>query len=196
MRNLILCDEAPQNLIGAHTLVLKPFAPDAAAKVLEIFLSFDNIHNLYVAPVADSSIQAAIEQQCHTITAAGGLVVAPNGDVLMIYRRNLWDLPKGKAEAGEAPQTTALREVQEETGLTSLTIVRPLTTTHHIYIQDGQTILKNTHWFHMQTDQPDKLVPQQEEEITQACFIPLQEALQRTQTSFPTIQRVLAEYRP
>jgi 8-oxo-dGTP diphosphatase len=57
-----------------------------------------------------------------TVAAAGGIVTrrAPNGaaEVLLVHRPKYddWTLPKGKVEAGERDEETALREVHEETG--------------------------------------------------------------------------------
>ena len=51
------------------------------------------------------------------IIAAGGLVTNPHGEILWIFRRGFWDLPKGKLDEGETIQTCVIREVQEETGL-------------------------------------------------------------------------------
>jgi bis(5'-nucleosidyl)-tetraphosphatase len=39
---------------------------------------------------------------------------------LLLRAYQYWDFPKGRAEAGEAPLETALREVREETGLVQL----------------------------------------------------------------------------
>jgi len=47
---------------------------------------------------------------------AGGLVTNENNELLMIFRRGKWDLPKGKADEGETVEACALREVEEETG--------------------------------------------------------------------------------
>ena len=51
----------------------------------------------------------------HTlIEAAGGLVYNIENQLLMIFRNNKWDLPKGKLEVGENIQECAIREVEEE----------------------------------------------------------------------------------
>ena len=56
------------------------------------------------------------------IVAAGGKVINSKNEILFIYRNNKWDLPKGKAERYENIAETALREVNEETGVTDLSI--------------------------------------------------------------------------
>jgi 8-oxo-dGTP diphosphatase len=53
--------------------------------------------------------------------AYGGVVVNPSGLVLLRepaghYKGDVWTFPKGKPEAGESPDQTAVREVLEETG--------------------------------------------------------------------------------
>ncbi|HLR36932.1 MAG TPA: NUDIX domain-containing protein, partial [Chitinophagaceae bacterium] len=65
--------------------------------------------------------------------AAGGLITNPKGEILLLFRRGKWDLPKGKMEAGEKPEETAIREVTEETGLKNISIVKKLTDTWHSY---------------------------------------------------------------
>jgi 8-oxo-dGTP pyrophosphatase MutT (NUDIX family) len=47
------------------------------------------------------------------IIAAGGLVFNDRNELLMIYRRGFWDLPKGKLDPGERIEACAIREVQE-----------------------------------------------------------------------------------
>jgi ADP-ribose pyrophosphatase YjhB (NUDIX family) len=102
--------------------------------------------------------------------AAGGKVLNVNNDVLFIYRFNKWDLPKGKLDNGESISECAIREVEEECGITNLQIVQPLDTTYHIYQEKGKTILKTTYWFLMHTDFVGDLTPQSEEGIEQVVF--------------------------
>lgn len=102
--------------------------------------------------------------------AAGGKVINANNEVLFIYRFNKWDLPKGKLEKGESISACAVREVEEECGITNLRITKPLETTYHIYQEKGKTILKTTYWFLMHTDFVGKLTPQVEEGIEQVVF--------------------------
>ncbi|MDR6340269.1 8-oxo-dGTP pyrophosphatase MutT (NUDIX family) [Filimonas zeae] len=99
------------------------------------------------------------------IIAAGGLVTNDQGDLLMIYRRGKWDLPKGKQDDGESIAACAVREVEEETGLKQVILGDSLGITLHTYEQDGVEIEKETHWFKMLAPGVQQLVPQTEEDI-------------------------------
>ncbi len=102
--------------------------------------------------------------------AAGGKVLNDKDEVLFIFRLNKWDLPKGKLEKGESITECAIREVEEECGITNLEIEKELQTTYHIFERKGKTILKVTYWFLMKTNYTGKLTPQLEEDITHVVF--------------------------
>jgi 8-oxo-dGTP diphosphatase len=62
--------------------------------------------------------------------AYGGVVVNERGELLLFEPKNhfdgyVWTWPKGRADAGEAPEAAALREVREETGVEAA-LVGPL----------------------------------------------------------------------
>lgn len=63
---------------------------------------------------------------------AGGGVVLRNGEVLLVHRPKYddWTFPKGKADEGETDEETAIREVEEETGL-RCELVRELPSTDY-----------------------------------------------------------------
>jgi 8-oxo-dGTP pyrophosphatase MutT (NUDIX family) len=84
--------------------------------------------------------------------AGGGLVYNKKGEVLFIFRNGKWDLPKGGIEKGEKIRETALREVEEETGVGMLAIERKLQKTYHVFKRNGRYKLKITHWYEMHTD--------------------------------------------
>lgn len=105
------------------------------------------------------------------IIAAGGKVINNNSEILFIYRNKKWDLPKGKAEKNEIISETALREVEEETGIKNLSIIKPLDKTHHIFKRDGKNYLKSTYWFEMKSDFNGKFKPQKKEGITRVEWI-------------------------
>ena len=58
---------------------------------------------------------------------AGGIIVRPGGKIILIEQYgNSWAFPKGGVEGNETLLQAALREVQEETGLTELRHIRDL----------------------------------------------------------------------
>lgn len=120
--------------------------------------------------------------------AAGGKVLNANNEVLFIYRFNKWDLPKGKLDKGESISECAIREVEEECGITNLQIIQPLETTYHIYQEKGNTILKTTYWFLMHTDFVSELTPQLEEGIEQVVFMNETEVKTALQNTYENIK--------
>lgn len=105
------------------------------------------------------------------VVAGGGKVINGDGEVLFIYRNNKWDLPKGKAERNETIDKTALREVEEETGIKGLEITKPLEMTYHIFKRNGRYRIKVTYWFEMKTDYKGQLTPQEKEGITKVEWL-------------------------
>ena len=121
------------------------------------------------------------------IHAAGGIVANEDDEVLMIFRYGCWDFPKGKVEAGEEWPTAALREVEEETGLHDIALAEPLPNTYHTYILDGTPVLKITHWYAMRAPQ-QPLIPQTEEDISQAVWVPQEEVAERLRDSYLSLK--------
>lgn len=114
-------------------------------------------------------------KQFFVIVKAAGGVVIKDAKILLIYRNGFWDLPKGKMEKGETIEITALREVEEECSVQKLSIEKELPTTFHIFYEDDRYKLKKTYWFTMTTNDKTKPIPQKEEGISRAEYIPIQE---------------------
>ena len=106
------------------------------------------------------------------VIAGGGKVYNSKNEILFIFRNGKWDLPKGKAESKETINRTALREVEEETGITGLSITKPLEITYHIFKRNNKNFIKVTYWFEMYSDYDGKLIPQEKEGITKVKWIP------------------------
>lgn len=105
------------------------------------------------------------------IEAAGGIVNNPADEILFIKRLGKWDLPKGKMEKGESREESAIREIEEETGLKNVVLKDFINTTYHIYVErNGDKVLKYTHWFEMFFDGEDTSKPQIEEGITEVAW--------------------------
>ncbi|MCK5024314.1 MAG: NUDIX domain-containing protein [Thermoplasmata archaeon] len=88
------------------------------------------------------------------------------GQVLILRRKQegTWVLPKGKMEPGETLIQTALREVQEETGLSDLKIIREIGLVRYIFLwrPDNVNYNKTVHYFLMginSTEQEMNLEP-------------------------------------
>lgn len=112
------------------------------------------------------TLMKAFRKHFQIITAAGGVVRNDHDNVLMIFRRGKWDLPKGKLDKGESIEACAVREVEEETGVKNSLLGKPLMSTYHVYDEFGKHILKESHWFNMKSPGIQQLIPQQEEQIT------------------------------
>ena len=125
------------------------------------------------------------------VEAAGGVVSNAQGEVLLIYRRGFWDLPKGKMEEGETPPETALREVEEECGLKYLSITGELGVTYHTYRQGNQPILKRTYWFFMSYAGTEKGSPQIEEDIDELRWLRKSELSAYADKSYGNIAELL-----
>lgn len=102
--------------------------------------------------------------------AAGGKVENSKKDILFINRFEKWDLPKGKLEKGETIEECAIREVEEECGVSNLIIGKQLETTYHIFQRKNKIIFKITYWFLMNTTFEGVLIPQTEEGIEQVVY--------------------------
>jgi 8-oxo-dGTP pyrophosphatase MutT (NUDIX family) len=128
------------------------------------------------------------------ITAAGGLVLNKHKEVLFIYRGNKWDLPKGRIEKGESIEETAVREVEEECGITNLVLNSFLIKTYHIFYMGNETRLKETYWYLMESDYQGELVPQEEEGITEVVFKNEEEIQKAFLNTYANIQMVYKAY--
>ncbi|MCX6206005.1 MAG: NUDIX domain-containing protein [Bacteroidetes bacterium] len=127
------------------------------------------------------------------IIAGGGIVTNELGELLMIFRRGKWDLPKGKLDKGESIEECAIREVEEETGVQKLQLGQLLLVTEHEYFDKWvqADVIKETHWYRMFVAGVPKLVPQTEEDITAIEWTSLADIANRLNESYETIRQVL-----
>ena len=125
------------------------------------------------------------------IKAAGGFVLNENNDVLVMFRRGKWDLPKGKMDKKESFEECAIRETEEETGLKNINMVSPLITSYHTYHEGSKFVLKETKWFTMKVNSEQKLTPQAAEQITKLEWVGKNDLKKYLENSFPSVNDVL-----
>lgn len=128
------------------------------------------------------------------VEASGGLVFNEKEELLMIFRRGHWDLPKGKIEAGESIEVAAVREVEEETGIHSVQLDRFFQKTYHFYrTRENMRAIKLTHWFLMKAPQ-QMLTPQTEEDIELAQWSDLNQFDQFAKPIYGNIFDLIKRY--
>jgi len=128
------------------------------------------------------------------LEAAGGLVVNDKSEILFIYRNGFWDLPKGKIEKGEKKKIAAVREVEEECGITNPVIMEKLITTYHTYEMKGENIFKPTYWYAMKYTGDEALIPQTEEGITKVKWVGINNLEEQMNNTFEAIKDVVLKY--
>ena len=137
----------------------------------------------------------SLEKTFKTIRTGGGLVRNSKGEYLLIFRREKWDLPKGKLDRGETIEMCALREVREETGVSDLKIIKKLPKTYHLYTnKKGEIVFKKCHWFEMETNDDHPLKPQFDEDITEAAWLSKKDVENRKPLMYATIQQCFETY--
>ncbi len=127
------------------------------------------------------------------IEAAGGKVFNSKKEILAIYRLEKWDLPKGKVEKGESIREAAVREVEEECGISNLKIEKELNSTYHTYWMKDKHILKRTYWYQMTYSGLEVLVPQTEEDIQEVKWLSLNELDEFKANTYASILEVMCE---
>ncbi|MBQ0733459.1 NUDIX hydrolase [Aquimarina celericrescens] len=126
------------------------------------------------------------------VVAGGGKVYNANMDILFIKRNGKWDLPKGKIEKKEHIETAAIREVEEETGVTGLEITKFLYKTYHVFKRNGEFRLKVTYWFEMKTEFDGELIPQKNEGITKVKWKNKKQAKKALTDSYANIKKLFS----
>ena len=127
------------------------------------------------------------------IKAAGGLVHTEEDELLLIFRRGKWDLPKGKLDNNEDMKACAVREIREETGLAEVEIEKDLLITYHTYHQDGKHILKESHWFLGKAKKQLNLIPEIEEDIEKCEWVPASQLAPYLENTHASILDVVKE---
>ena len=146
----------------------------------------------FIHEVGENAVALALRETFKMAPAAGGIIVK-DGKFVSILRKGIPDLPKGHIEKGETPEAAALREVQEETGIDNLKIVKVLPSTWHCYLENELWTLKQTYWYLMSTNEIIHPKPQTEEGITDIKLIGTEEVDGFLKGTFRSISEILGE---
>lgn len=137
-----------------------------------------------------SAAQNQIKNLYKVVKAAGGVVFNDDNKILLMYRLNKWDLPKGKRDDKEKAKQTAVREVEEECNI-KVKLGEKLCTTWHTYTMGNNKILKRTKWYRMNCLDDSKMKPQIEEGIEELCWMNEKEIQKAMLNSYSSIRYVL-----
>lgn len=146
----------------------------------------------FIHEVGENAVVQALKETFRMAPAAGGIVMK-DGNFVSIVRKGIPDLPKGHVEQGETPEEAALREVEEETGIGNLKIVKALPTTWHCYLEHEEWALKPTYWYLMSTIEDIQPKPQTEEGITEIKLIGNEEIEDFLKNTFRSISEILGK---
>lgn len=151
------------------------------------------LHYVHLHHNDESKLLKLLLKKMKVVTAAGGMVVNSKKEILFIYRNNRWDLPKGKTEKKESIEASAIREVEEETGVQDLEIKRFITRTYHVFKRKGKLRLKETYWYEMYTDYAGELVPETNEGIKKAKWKNFKKSQKALTKSYANIKMLFPE---
>lgn len=192
---IILCDVIDKDIASyynnARTLIYTEVSETLIRKVLQAAEQKDFYAGIFVGKDL-SILKNTYGQFFKVILAGGGLVYNEHDEILLIFRKGFWDLPKGKLDDGETLSACALREVREETGIANILLHEKIITTYHTYQEKGKYILKESHWFKMSVQGKPTLTPQIEEEIEIAKWVSKDNIKNYMHPMYPAIRDILA----
>ena len=194
-RCMVICSPDEPALSDPNSIELHLGCTPDISTLVGMFESSDSLSRIYIPTEDMDSTYREFCSRFREVNAAGGMVSNRRGDVLLIRRNDLWDLPKGHQEEGEDISVTALREVSEETGVDHLELGRLICITDHCYRRNDVWHLKHTWWYDMLYTDPVDLTPQREEDITKAAWVARSGLSPYLKNTYPSIAEVFREAR-
>jgi 8-oxo-dGTP pyrophosphatase MutT (NUDIX family) len=168
--------------------------PKSLMQIIKICESPGKLKEIILHSHEPMQIIEGLNTQIKEIAASGGVVFNEFNEVLFIYRRGFWDLPKGKIDPGETKEQTAVREVEEETGITGIELGEHIGNTYHIFktLKSGSYFLKKTYWFKMKAlKQPVKV--QKEEDIDEALWLSIPTFIKKCKPIYNNILDIIGK---
>ena len=192
-RCIIICNPSDQSLSDPNSIEFHSGEKLDIPTLVSMFKASESLSRIYIPTQNTGRMYRRLCAEFREVNAGGGLVQNRRGDFLLINRGGVWDLPKGHQERGEDIKVTALREVQEETGVEDLELRNLICITDHCYERDGQWHLKHTWWYDMLYTDPVNLTPQREEDISKAAWVAKSSLPPYLKNTYPSILEVFRE---
>ena len=192
-RSLLICSPGDEALADPNCISFHMGGEPCMEELAHMFEASDSLDRVYISAPDEEETYRKMCACFKEVNAAGGVVSNRRSDVLLINRYGLWDLPKGHQEPGEDIEVTALREVQEETGVDRLELRGLICVTDHCYLRDGVWHLKHTWWYDMLYTDPVDLTPQREEDITRAAWVARSSLPPYLKNTYPSIMEVFRQ---
>ena len=164
-------------------------------KFIVQILKSKKVKKLYLYHSKENKLWYYFLNMFKLIEAAGGLVLnLKTNKYLLIFRNEKWDLPKGRINKNEEVKNAAIREVEEETGVENLSIIKPINTTYHIFKKNRKYRLKKTFWYLMETDYNGELTPETKEGIEKAIWIDQKSIVSLKSEMYQSINLIISKY--
>ena len=192
-RSIIICSEDDSVMSDPNAIRFSMGDGCGLHAMIGLFEVSDTLQRIYIPTDDVEDTYRKVCAEFLEVNAGGGLVENRRGDYLLIKRNGLWDLPKGHQDPGEDISVTALREVQEETGIEELELCGLICITDHCYKRNGIWHLKHTWWYRMLDRKPLDLIPQMEEDISKAAWVAKSSLPPFLQNTYPSIVEVFRE---
>jgi 8-oxo-dGTP pyrophosphatase MutT (NUDIX family) len=183
-------EKLQKQLLTGHVLFLNTTAAAAIQIISVMEKQFpQELLSVTLATREKADVEEKIKGLYKVIKASGGVVVKDN-KWLFMFRRKIWDLPKGKLDKGENSKQAAVREIQEETGV-KVKVKDKICTTWHTYTFNNNRILKRTKWYLCDCVDDSKMSPQAEEQIEKLEWFTQLQAKAILVNSFSSIRYVV-----
>ena len=155
----------------------------------------NKVHNVFLYHPDEKLIMKTLKAKIPVVKAGGGLVYNVKGEILFIFRNGKWDLPKGGTEKNETMEETAMREVEEETGVSGLSISKKLQKTYHVFKRNGRYKLKQTYWYEMQSNFEGTPEGQADEGIEKVEWIHPKDVQKVLENSYENIKLLFEDFK-
>lgn len=192
-RTIYLTDDISKYIKNHDGIFVKYVSKSSLKICVDKFIKNEQIKELFLFYHDFNELDFIFRSLFTQIDAAGGVVKNNRNQILAIFRKEKWDLPKGKVEKNEDFKTAAIREVCEECGITEVQIIDTLKPTFHIYKLNENLVLKKTYWYKMFYNKDEILKPQLEENITEVKWFDKQNINLILQNTYSLIKEVLNE---